>query len=145
LGFGPIPEGATLLHDCEVRLCCRYGPGHVGVGTQSENMRHAVARGRAVGPRPGRTDVRGKVGASRAIQDALRDAVDRSPGNLARVLAGVIAEGDPMRDMLPLFDAPDRGAPAGPGQVLTVGSVPAAVLLRPRRPAPAASLPLFET
>ena len=50
-----------------------------------------------------------------------------------------------MRDMLPLFDAPDRGAPAGPGQVLTVGSVPAAVLLRPRRPAPAASLPLFES
>ena len=145
LGFGPIPEGATLLHDCEVRLCCRYGTGHVGVGTQSENMRHAVARGRAVGPRPGRTDVRGKVGASRAIQDALRDAVDRSPGNLARVLAGVIAEGDPMRDMLPLFDAPDRGAPAGPGQVLTVGSVPAAVLLRPRRPAPVASLPLFDS
>jgi hypothetical protein len=57
--------------------------------------------------------VRGKVGASRAIQDALRDAVDRSPGNLAWVLAGVIAEGDPMRDMLPLFDAPDRG-PARP-------------------------------
>jgi len=76
---------------------------------------------------------------------ALRDAVDRSPAGLSRVLAGVIADGDPMRDMLPLFDAPDRGAPAGPGQVLTVGSVPAAVLLRPRRPAPAASLPLFET
>ena len=52
LGFGPIPEGVTLLHDCEIRLCCRYGTGHVGVGTQSENMRHAVARGRAVGPRP---------------------------------------------------------------------------------------------
>jgi len=146
LGFGPIPEGATLLHDCEVRLCCRYGVGHVGVGTQSENMRHAVARGRAVGPRPGRTDVRGKVGASRAIQDALRDAVDRSPAGLSRVLAGVIADGDPMRDMLPLFDAPDHtAAPPAPGQVLTVGSVPAAVLLRPRRPAPAASLPLFET
>jgi hypothetical protein len=146
LGFGPIPEGATLLHDCEVRLCCRYGTGHVGVGTQSENMRHAVARGRAVGPRPGRTDVRGKVGASRAIQDALRDAVDRSPAGLSRVLAGVIADGDPMRDMLPLFDAPDHtAAPPAPGQVLTVGSVPAAVLLRPRRPAPVASLPLFDS
>ena len=83
LGFGPIPEGATLLHGCEVRLCCRYGPGHVGVGTQSQNMRHAVARGRAVGPRPGRVDVRGTVGASRAVQAALRDAVDRSPDGLA--------------------------------------------------------------
>jgi hypothetical protein len=103
LGFGPIPEGATLLHGCEVRLCCRYGPGHVGVGTQSQNMRHAVARGRAVGPRPGRVDVRGTVGASRAVQAALRDAVDRSPDGLAAVLAAVIAAGDPMRDIYPLF------------------------------------------
>ena len=75
-------------------------------GTQGENMRHAVARGRAVGPRPGRVDIRGKVGASRAIQAALRDAVDRSPDTLARVLAAAVAGGDPMRDMLPLFDPP---------------------------------------
>gem|GEM_PF-5386582 len=65
LGYGPIPAGATVLHDCEVRLCCRAEPGHLRVGTQSENMRQAVARGRAVGPRPGRVDVRGKAGASR--------------------------------------------------------------------------------
>jgi len=143
LGFGPIPEGATLLHDCEVRLCCRYGTGHVGVGTQSENMRHAVARGRAVGPRPGRVDVRGKVGASRAVQAALRDAAGRSPADLARVLAGVIADGDPMRDLLPLFDAPDRVGPRVPGQVLRVGSLPGGMLL-PRRPVPVSSLPLFD-
>ena len=143
LGFGPIPEGATLLHDCEIRLCCRYGAGHVEVGTQSENMRHAVARGRAVGPRPGRVDVRGKVGASRAIQAALRDADDRSPDDLARVLAAVIDEGDPMRDMLPLFDAPDRTAPPTPGWSPPVGSVSGGVLLQARRTARAASLPLF--
>ncbi|HEY7813967.1 MAG TPA: HNH endonuclease [Nakamurella sp.] len=145
LGFGPIPEGATLLHDCEVRLCCRYGTDHVEVGTQSENMRHAVARGRAVGPRPGRVDVRGKVGASRAIQAALRDAVDRSPAGLARVLAGVIADGDPMRDMLPLFDAPDRRA-ATPAlrSPMRAESPSGGVLLRARRPVPASSLPLFE-
>ena len=144
LGFGPIPEGATLLHDCEVRLCCRYGSGHVGVGTQSENMRHAVARGRAVGPRPGRTDVRGKVGASRAIQAALRDAADRSPAALAGLLAAVVADGDPMRDMLPLFDAPDRATLPAPGAALPVGSVSGVVLLQARRSKPVASLPLFD-
>jgi hypothetical protein len=74
-------------------------------------MRQAVARGRAVGPRPGRVDTRGKVGASRAIQAALRAAGDRSPAALARVLQAVIAEGDPMRDMWPLFDVSDCTAP----------------------------------
>ena len=87
LGFGPIPEGATLLHDCEVRLCCRYGTGHVR-GRHAERE-HAARGGPGPGgrPRPGRVDVRGKVGASRAIQAALRDAVDRSPDALAAVLA----------------------------------------------------------
>ena len=114
LGYGPIPAGATVLHDCEVRLCCRAGPGHLRVGTQSENMRQAVARGRAVGPRPGRVDVRGKVGASRAIQAALLAAADRSPAGLAAALAAVIAEGDPLRDLHPLFDLPAHPAPAAP-------------------------------
>jgi hypothetical protein len=121
LGFGPIPAGATLLHDCEIRLCCHYGTGHVRVGTQSENMRHAVAQGRAVGTRPGRVDVRGKVGASRAIQAALRDAADHSPAALAAVLAAVIADGDPMRDIYPLFDvvAYAAGPVAGPAHEWT--------------------------
>ena len=122
LGYGPIPAGATVLHDCEVRLCCRAAPGHLRVGTQSENMRQAVARGRAVGPRPGRVDVRGKAGASRAIQAALLAATDRSPAGLAAALAAVIAEGDPLRDLHPLFDLPPHPVPAagrvrrGPGR-----------------------------
>ena len=107
-------------------------------GTRSPGTGH-------VGPRPGRTDVRGKVGASRAIQAALRDAVDRSPTGLALVLAGVIADGDPMRDMLPLFDAPDRATRPAPGAALPVGSMAGAVLLQARRPAPAPSLALFDT
>ena len=73
-------------------------------------MRQAVARGRAVGPHPGRVDVRGKAGASRAIQAALRDATGRSPSALAAVSAV-------------------------PG---------VAVLVSPRRRAPAGSLPLFD-
>gem|GEM_PF-5913211 len=97
------------------------------VGTQSENMRQAAARGRAVGPRPGRVDVRGQVGASRAIQAALRAATGRSPTALAAVLAAVIAEGDPLRDLHPLFDLPDdpagtsmAGVAAFPGAVAAV-------------------------
>jgi hypothetical protein len=144
IGFGPIPAGATLLHHCEVRLCCRYDPlHHVTVGTQGENMRQAVARGRAVGPRPGRVDVRGKVGASRAIQAALRAAVDRSPAALARVLADVIAEGDPMAGIHPLFDLADHPSRPAAEPAFTVpvtGRVP-----RTARRTLVESLPLFAT
>ena len=141
LGFGPIPQGATLLHHCEVRLCCKYDPHrHVQVGTQGENMRQAVARGRAVGPRPGRVDTRGKVGASRAIQAALRAAVDRSPAALARVLDAVIAEGDPMRDMWPLFDVSDCAAPR---ELVVDGRVSGWVGIPTQRVAVVESLPLF--
>ena len=142
LGFGPIPAGATVLHDCEVRLCCRAEPGHLRIGTQSENMRQAVARGRAVGPHPGRVDVRGKVGASRAIQAALRDAADRSPDALAAVLAAVIADGDPLRDVPRLFNL--AAAATGRSAQVPVGAG-AAVLPVGRRREPVQSLPLFDS
>ena len=109
------------------------------VGTQGENMRQAVARGRAVGPRPGRVDVRGKAGASRAIQAALRDATGRSPAALAAVLAAVIADGDPLRD-LPAH--PDRVSV--PAVVAFPGAgAPAGVLVRAGRRGPVESFPLF--
>ena len=115
LGYGPIPAGATVLHDCEVRLCCRAEPGHLRVGTRSENMRQAVGPGRAVGPaRVGSTSAarQGRPGRSRP---ASRAAADRSPAALATVLAAVIADGHPLRDPHPLFDLPVH--PAGTGGV----------------------------
>jgi hypothetical protein len=142
LAFGPIPLGASLLHDCEVRLCCNTAPGHERIATQGENMRQAVARGRAVGPRPGRVDVRGKAGASRAIQAALRDAVDSRPAALARILAAVLSEGDPWRDRLPLFDVPRPTLHREPATVLaavTAGGPDAGS----RPPPPVRSWPLF--
>src|SRR5664279_5673790 len=144
-GYGRIPAGATVLHDCEVRLCCRAAPGHLRVGTQSENMRQAVARGRAVGPHPGRVDVRGKAGASRAIQAALRAVTDRSPAALAAVLASVIAEGDPLRDLHPLFDLPAHPDGASvPAVVAFPGAgAPGGVLVRAGRRGPVESFPLF--
>ena len=90
-------------------------PGHLRVGTQSENMRQAVAPGRAVGPaRVGSTSAarQGRPGRSRP---ALRAAADRSPAALATVLAAVIADGHPLRDPHPLFDLPVH--PAGTGGV----------------------------
>jgi hypothetical protein len=104
LAFGELPAGATLLHDCEVRLCVRTGPGHVRVGTQEENMQQAAERGRARGPRPGLVDVRGRRGASVAVQAALRASTDRSAVGLARVLAEVLAAGDPLRHNGRLFE-----------------------------------------
>jgi len=110
LGFGPLPVDCTLMHDCEVRLCCSSAPGHVRIATQQENMRQAVARGRSRGPRPGLVDTRGVVGASRAIQAAIVSAVQADPGigkaALAAVLAAAVAAGDPLRHLVPLFDAP---------------------------------------
>ena len=107
-------------------------------------MRQAVARGRAVGPRPGRVDVRGKAGASRAIQAALRDARDRSPTGLAAVLAAVIAEGDPWRDLHPLFDLPDQHTTSVNLVAAFSGlAAPGGVLVRAGRRGPVESLPLF--
>lgn len=103
LADGEIQVGVTILHDCDLRLCCSAAVGHVRVATQSENMRQAVGRGRANGPRPGLVDVRGKSGASRAVQTALRRASDRSGEGLALVLAATVAAGDPRADLIPLF------------------------------------------
>jgi len=102
-GIQQLDAGVTILHDCDLRLCCRTDPGHVRVATQSENMQQAARSGRAAGPRPGLVDVRGKAGASRAVQTALRRASDRSPEGLAATLAAVVAAGDPRADLIPLF------------------------------------------
>lgn len=91
LAYGEPPAGATLLHDCEVRLCVRTGPGHVRVGTQAENMQQAAHRGRSRGPHPGLVDTRGPAGASRAVQAALRASAERDPVVLALVLRELLA------------------------------------------------------
>lgn len=49
---GPIPEGLQVNHSCDVRLCCN--PAHLTVGTQKDNIKEAVSRGRmASGDRQG--------------------------------------------------------------------------------------------
>ena len=43
---GPIPDGMLVLHHCDNRACVR--PDHLFVGTQSDNMKDAVRKGRAI-------------------------------------------------------------------------------------------------
>lgn len=44
LANGPIPEGLSVLHSCDVTCCVR--PDHLRVGTQIENMQDRSLRGR---------------------------------------------------------------------------------------------------
>jgi hypothetical protein len=49
LGYGPIPAGATVLHDCEVRLCCRAEPGHLRVARRGGRAGRTAGAGPAAG------------------------------------------------------------------------------------------------
>ena len=42
---GPVPYGLSVLHRCDVRLCCN--PEHLFLGTQADNMADMVAKGRS--------------------------------------------------------------------------------------------------
>lgn len=41
---GPIHDGLWVLHSCDTRMC--VNPDHLHLGTNSDNIREAVARGR---------------------------------------------------------------------------------------------------
>lgn len=42
--FGPIPPGLHVCHTCDVRRCINVD--HMVLGTRSDNMRDAIAKGR---------------------------------------------------------------------------------------------------
>lgn len=45
---GPVPDGLKVLHSCDTPACVR--PLHLFLGTQSDNMRDCVAKGRMFNP-----------------------------------------------------------------------------------------------
>jgi hypothetical protein len=49
LTYGSFPEPCGL-HKCDVPACCN--PNHLFEGTQADNMRDAMTKGRATGRRP---------------------------------------------------------------------------------------------
>jgi hypothetical protein len=52
LTYGPIPEGLSVLHRCDVPRCVR--PDHLFLGTQADNLADMTAKGRrSAGERSG--------------------------------------------------------------------------------------------
>lgn len=45
---GPMPDDAKACHTCDNPPCCN--PSHIFMGTQADNVRDMVAKGRAAGP-----------------------------------------------------------------------------------------------
>lgn len=46
---GPIPVGARVLHRCDMPCC--VNPNHLWLGTDSDNVRDALRKGRHVAPK----------------------------------------------------------------------------------------------
>lgn len=43
--YGPIPDGLFVLHECDVKRCCR--PGHLHLGTTLDNSHDMMRKGRS--------------------------------------------------------------------------------------------------
>lgn len=65
--IGEVPVGRVVCHRCDNRLC--VNPHHLWLGTQSDNLRDAVEKGRMVHP-----DTRGESNGNRKLSwDSVRD------------------------------------------------------------------------
>lgn len=78
---GPIPAGMLVRHKCDNSLCVR--PDHLELGTQTDNMRDMISRGRARHPgQPGELNPAAKL--TNAEVSEIRSDTTRSLSSLAR-------------------------------------------------------------
>lgn len=75
-GHRPLEHHTVAEHHCNETLCVRVHPAHPHPGTQSANLRYAVALGRHRGPRPGDIDPRGCYAPALDIRAALTTGYD---------------------------------------------------------------------
>jgi hypothetical protein len=78
---GPIPKGALVCHHCDNPLC--VNPDHLFLGSQTDNMRDAIAKGRFI---CGEKHKNAKLteATAREIVAALRHAGRRDHAKIAR-------------------------------------------------------------
>jgi len=69
---GAIPEGALVLHRCDVRACCN--PSHLFLGSSTDNVRDMISKGR-VRYKP----VRGSENTNARLTDAQVVEIRTSP------------------------------------------------------------------
>lgn len=95
---GPIPQGLSVLHKCDVRNC--VNPEHLFVGTQLENMKDAITKGRLKTPTPQRgssnpmckynqetvLEIRAKYATEKYTQISLAREYGMSPMNVSRII-----------------------------------------------------------
>ena len=102
LSNGPIPAGMFVLHKCDNPPCCN--PQHLFIGTQTDNMQDALAKGR---------HGHGTIGGPRKYSDALikkalaeyeSDDYMNDAANHAIYDVNTIANYD--RDIVPFLNAP---------------------------------------
>lgn len=85
LHVGPVPEGALVCHDCDVRLC--VNPGHLYAGTWNDNVQDCISRGRYVPggkPHPGEANGRAVLTADKVRAIRLRLELGDKRSALAR-------------------------------------------------------------
>lgn len=76
LALGRLEHDTFVEHYCNETLCVRVDAQHIRPGTQTTNLRYAVALGRHRGSLPGGGDPRGRHARALAIRTALAPGYD---------------------------------------------------------------------